>query len=213
LQALQALHILFAPAQELQTVAKPKKPRQKWTTWRMAPCHTQGYHLCMTEESATASTNGFESLAFFAADHAVVENNKAYINGGFWDRILQVSYPAQISVSLVAVLRVPADAYLANHRLAVEMEDANRQKIPTLKIEGEFRVGASPALEPGEPTTMPVAFPLDGLTIERAGDYWFVLSVDGDELDRFKVRAVQIGLVAVQPPEIPETGDDATPAQ
>jgi hypothetical protein len=168
----------------------------------------------MTEENTPVSSNGFESVAFFAADHAAVVEGKAYINGGFWDRILQVSYPALVSVSLVAVLRVPAEAYLANHRLAVEMEDARRQKVPALKIEGEFRVGASPHLEPGEPTIMPVAFPLEGLTIERAGDYWFVLSVDGNEIDRFRVRAVQIGLVAVQPPQIPETdGDDATPPQ
>jgi hypothetical protein len=168
----------------------------------------------MTEERATISSNGFESLAFFAADHAAVENGKAYINGGFWDRILQVAYPAQISVSLVAVLRVPAEAYLANHKLTVEMEDANRQKLPALKIEGEFRVGASPALEPGEPTIMPVAFPLDGLTIQQAGDYWFVLSVDENELDRFKVRAVQIGAVAIQLPEVPATDSgDATQAE
>ncbi len=168
----------------------------------------------MTESATADSSNGFESLAFFAADHAVVENSKAYINGGFWDRILQLSYPAQVSISLVGVLRVPAEAYLANHKLTVEMEDTNRQKLPALKIEGEFRVGASPALEPGEPSTMPVAFPLDGLTIERAGDYWFVLSVDGNELDRFKVRAVQIGMVAIQSPEVPATDSgDATQAE
>jgi hypothetical protein len=179
----------------------------------MALCHTPGYHLCMTDVNNGEALSGFESLAFFAADHAVVENGKAYINGGFWDNILQPSYPAQISVSLVAVVRVPAEAYLANHRLAVEMEDANRKKLPNLKIEGEFRVGTPPHLEPGEPTPLPVAFPLDRLTIERAGNYWFVLSVDGDEIDRFRVRALQGGVVAVQPPEAPVTGGDATQAQ
>jgi hypothetical protein len=91
------------------------------------------------------------------------------------------------------------------------MEDVNHRKLPALKIEGELRVGASPALEPGEPTTVPVAFPLDGLTIERAWDYWFVLSVDGNELDRFRVRAVQVGVVAIQSPEVRETDSGDAP--
>lgn len=160
----------------------------------------------MTETNNRKAPGDFEAVAFFAADHAAVENGKAYVNGGFWDRIRQTSYPAQISVSLVAVLRVSAEAYLTNHKLAIEMEDANREKLPSLKIEGEFRVGASPHLEPGEPTVLPVAFPLDGLTIDRAGDYWFVLSVDGGEIDRFRVHAMQIGMVAVQLPEDPATG-------
>jgi hypothetical protein len=168
----------------------------------------------MTEARTPDSSNGFESVAFFAADHAAVENGKAYVNGGFWDRILQVSYPAQISVSLVAVLRVPAEAYLANNKFAVEMEDATGNKLPSLKVEGEFRVGASPAFELGEPSVIPVAIQLNGLTIERAGVYWFVFSVNGNELDRFRVRAEQIGMVATQPPKAPDTaGNDAAQAE
>jgi hypothetical protein len=167
----------------------------------------------MTEDRTDGSSSGLASVAFFAADHAVVENGKAYINGGFWDRILETSYPAQISVSLVAVVHVPAEATLGSHRLAVEMEDANRKKLPNLRIEGEFRLGGMRRLEPDEPTILPVAFPLDGLTIERAGDYWFVLSVDGDEIDRFRVRALQGGVVAMQPPQAPVIGGDATQAE
>lgn len=168
----------------------------------------------MTDAVTAGPPNGFRSLAFFAADHAVVENGKAYVNGGFWDRIFQVAYPAVITVSLVAVLQVPADAYLVDHRFAIEMEDAKGNKLTSLKIEGDFRVGASPALEPGEPSIVPVAVSLIGLSIERAGDYWFVLSVNGDELDRFRVRAMQIGVVAMQPPAPPDAGGgDATQAQ
>jgi len=168
----------------------------------------------MTEEEYGRPLSGFETAAFFAADHASVENGKAYVNGGFWDSIFQVSYPAQISVSLVAVLRVPTEADSANHKFTVEMEDAAHNKLPSLKIEGEFRVRAAPTLEPGEPSVLPIAIPLNGLNIERAGVYWFVLSVNGDEIDRFRVRAVQGGLMPMQQLEAsnPNSGD-ATQAE
>jgi hypothetical protein len=168
----------------------------------------------MTETDNRGTASGFEPVAFFAADHATVAGGKAYINGGFWDRILETSYPTQISVSLVAVVRVPAETSLANHRLMVEMEDGNREKLPNFRIEGEFLVGTMRRLEPSEPTVLPVAIPLEGLNIERAGEYWFVLSVDGHEIDRFRIRAMQIGVVSVQPPEDPESGSgDATQAE
>ena len=133
----------------------------------------------------------FEALALFTADHAAVENGKVYVNGGFWDVLNQPSYPAQVSISLVAVISVPSRAYLEDHRVTVEMVDADEERLP-LKIEGNVRVGAAPHLNPGEPSTLPLAFPLNGVLLERAGDYWFVLSVDGDELARYHMRAIQM---------------------
>jgi hypothetical protein len=133
----------------------------------------------------------FKALALFTADHAAVENGKVYVNGGFWDVLNEPSYPAQVSFSLVAVISVPSRAYLEDHRVTVEMVDADEERLP-LKIEGNVRVGAAPHLNPGEPSTLPLAFPLNGVLLERAGDYWFVLSVDGDELARYHIRAIQM---------------------
>jgi hypothetical protein len=133
----------------------------------------------------------FRALALFTADHAAVENGKVYVNGGFWDVLNQPSYPAQVSMSLVAVISVPSRAYLEDHRVTVEMVDADEERLP-LKIEGNVRIGAAPHLNPGEPSTLPLAFPLNGVLLERAGDYWFVLSVDGDELARYHIRAIQM---------------------
>jgi len=133
----------------------------------------------------------FKALALFTADHAAVENGKVYVNGGFWDVLNEPSYPAQVSISLVAVISVPSRAYLEDHRVTVEMVDADEERLP-LKIEGNVRVGAAPHLNPGEPSTLPLAFPLNGVLLERAGDYWFVLSVDGDELARYHIRAIQM---------------------
>ncbi len=145
----------------------------------------------------------FQALALFTADHASVENGKVYVNGGFWDILNQPSYPAQVSVSLVAVIKVPSRAYLEDHQVTVEMVNADEERLP-LKIEGSVRVGAAPHLNPGEPSTLPLAFPLNGVYLERAGDYWFVLSVDGDEIARYRIRAVQ-----TVPVQQPTDGNDA----
>ena len=148
----------------------------------------------MTQKTETNPLTDFEALAFFAADHAAVESGKAYVSGGFWDQLNLSEYPAQVSISLVAVIRVPSRAYLEDHQIAVSMIDADDNPLP-LRIEGNIRVGAAPNLKPGDPTIVPMAFPLNGMTVERAGDYWFVLSIDGEEKARYRIRAVQVGPV------------------
>ncbi len=150
----------------------------------------------------------FEAVALFTADHAAVEGGKVYVNGGFWDTIFQASYPAQVSVSLVAVIKVPARAFLEDHRVTVEMVDADEKRLP-LKIEGDVRVGPAPHMQPGEPSTLPLAFALNGVYLERAGDYWFVLSVDGEELARYRIRAVH----TVPVPQLPFDAPDADDAE
>jgi hypothetical protein len=145
----------------------------------------------------------FEALALFTADHAAVENGKVYVNGGFWYLLHQPSYPAQVSISLVAVIKVPSRAFLEDHLVTVEMVDADEERLP-LRIEGGVRVGPGPHLNPGEPAILPLAFPLSGVVVERAGDYWFVLSVDGKELTRYRIRAVQTVQVTQ-----PTDGNDA----
>jgi hypothetical protein len=52
-----------------------------------------------------------------------------------------------------------------------------------------------------------MAFPLNGVSLGRAGDYWFVLSVDGDEIARYRIRAVQAPFI--QPPLREPNGGDA----
>src|SRR5215211_4063057 len=156
----------------------------------------------MTHTVEPNQLTDFEALAFFTADHASVESGKAYVSGGFWDQLNLPAYPAQVSISLVAVIKVPSRAYLEDHQITVGMIDADDNPLP-LRIEGNLRVGASPNLQPGDPTIVPMAFPLNGMTIEHAGDYWFVLSIDGHEKARYRIRAVQVGSVPPAPSEAP----------
>jgi hypothetical protein len=150
----------------------------------------------------------FKALALFTADHAAEENGKVYVNGGFWNSIVYPSYPARVSFWLIAVIQVPARNFLRNHRVTIELVDADEEHLP-FRIDGEMRVGANPHMRPGDPSIVSMVFPLNGLTLERAGDYWFVLSVDGDQLTRYHIRAIQSVPVPLQPPSDAPDGDDA----
>lgn len=151
------------------------------------------------------SLMGFEALALFTADHAAEENGKVYVNGGFWNSIVFPSYPARVAFSLVAVIKVPARAFLADHRVTIEIVDADGGRLP-FRIDGNIRVVASPNMNPGDPSLVPMAFPLHGLTLERAGDYWFVLSVGENELKRYHIRAVHSPPIQL-PFDAPSGGD------
>jgi hypothetical protein len=44
--------------------------------------------------------------------------------------------------------------------------------------------------------------------LPRAGDYWFVLSIDGNEAARYEVRAAQIGVLTQRISQASNGGGD-----
>jgi hypothetical protein len=61
----------------------------------------------------------------------------------------------------------------------------------------------------GDPTLLPIAVPITGLKIDKPGDYSFTFGIDGTELGRYTVRAVQVAVpmkLALKDPDAP--GDD-----
>lgn len=146
----------------------------------------------------------FRVVAFFAADHAQAEGGKVYVNGGFWNRLRFPTYPAVVpSLALVAVVEVPYRAYHQDHRFRIGLEDADSNVMP-LEVTGEFRIGAEPDLRVGDPTLLPIAVPITGVKIDRPGDYSFTFGIDGTELERYTVRAVQVAVpmkLALSEPE------------
>lgn len=156
----------------------------------------------MTRELET----DIRALAFFAADHAVAVEGKLYVNGGFWDRLNIPAFPHAVpAVSIAAVLRIPYRAYHQDHTMSVGLEDADGNPLP-LRIDGQFRVGAEPYMKHGDPTTMPLAFNVNGILIERAGDYAFTLSVDQTEIERFTFRAAQVAAPIIPPAAADQPG-------
>lgn len=110
--------------------------------------------------------------------------------GGFWDALNLPSYPAVVNFSVVAVLHIPARAYLQNHKFAVHFEDADGKEL-SARFEGEFRVGAAPYMHTGDPTIMSFTVPITNFVLERPSDYSCVLQVDRTQLARWRFRAIQ----------------------
>ena len=74
----------------------------------------------MTESGRLDWLVDFEALAFFAADHAAVESNKLYVNGGFRHAVLHETF-GRIVGSLAAVIKVPVQEHLEYHRITIEL--------------------------------------------------------------------------------------------
>ena len=97
-----------------------------------------------------------QAFAFFLADHAVVENGKLYVNGGFWNQVYSAEYPVARAFGLAAVLHIPWRKHHQGHAFTVTFEDADGRPL-TARFEGQFRVGTSPNMRVGDFTVMPVA--------------------------------------------------------
>ncbi|MBA3267367.1 MAG: hypothetical protein H0T70_03795 [Acidimicrobiia bacterium] len=149
-------------------------------------------------------TRTFRVLAFFPCDHAEVVNGKLYMHGGFWGRLNFPLFPHVLpAMSLVAVIEVPFSAYHAEHSLALGIEDADGNALP-LHVDATFRVGADAQMQYGDPTVMPLAVPVYSLAIPAPGGYSFTLTVNGDLLERYAIRAYHVAVpMQMNPPPPP----------
>jgi hypothetical protein len=151
----------------------------------------------MTEEQAPLPAE-IQASAFFLADHAVVENGKLYVNGGFWNQVYSATYPVTRMLSVATVLHIPWHRHHEGHVFAITFEDADGAVLGA-KFEGQFRVGTSPNMRVGDFTIMPLAVVGANFVLERPGDYVALLSVDGREVARWRFRAVETGDPAGSP--------------
>jgi len=131
-----------------------------------------------------------QAFAFFLADHAVVENGKLYVNGGFWNQVYSAEYPVVRAFGLAAVLLIPWRKHHQGHAFTVTFEDADGRPL-TARFEGQFRVGTSPNMRVGDFTVMPVAAFVTNFVLDRPGDYSALLEVNGAELARWRFRAIE----------------------
>lgn len=131
-----------------------------------------------------------QACAFFLADHAVVENGKLYVNGGFWNQVYSLTYPSIRAFGVAAVLHIPWRQHHKAHAFTVTFEDADGGSLPA-RFDGQFRVGTAPNMRVGDFTIMPIAAFVTNFGLDRPGDYAARLQVDGTELARWRFRAVE----------------------
>jgi Family of unknown function (DUF6941) len=151
----------------------------------------------MTEEPMRTDLH---AEALFTADHAVVENGKLYVNGGYWNRMNFPSYPAVQTFAVVVVLHIPWRAHHQGHKFAISFEDADGQKT-SVRLEGQFQAGTAPDMRTGDYSIVPLAVMVNNFVLQRPGDYAAVLEIDETEIRRWHFRAVQVfGLPVGLPP-------------
>jgi hypothetical protein len=177
----------------------------------------------MTDSSTTGPAGGtghqadgagqlarFRARGFFPADFAVVESGKVYASGAYWSMLQFPAFPAVLpTMALVAIIEIPFHANHADHSFVISLIDLDEKPFG-VRIEGVFR--AAPALEHkyGQPGVSPVAVPIQGLVLERAGEYSFTLAVDGTEIARYGFSVVQTAVIAMmQGLPAPPTAPDA----
>jgi hypothetical protein len=135
-------------------------------------CHD----ACMTEHPIPADVH---AEALFIADHAAVHGGKVYVHGGFWTRLNFASFPASHSFSVCVVLHIPWREHPQNYSFAISFEDAAGQPTP-YRFEGRYDAGA----------LAPIALQVANFVFQRPGDYAVVLQVDGKEIRRSRLSAV-----------------------
>jgi hypothetical protein len=143
-------------------------------------------------DTSQAMPADISASAFFLADHAVVENGKLYVNGGFWNQLAAPAFPVTRALSVAAVLRIPWHRHHEGHAFSITFEDADGQELAG-KFEGQFRVGTAPNMRVGDYTIMPLAISAANFTLEQPGDYVALLAVDNREAGRWRFRALQAG--------------------
>lgn len=160
-------------------------------------CHD----ACMTEQPIPADVH---AEAFFFADHAAVHSGKQYVHGGFWTRLSFASFPATHSFSMGVVLHIPCRDQPQDYSFAIAFEDADGQATP-FRFEGRYEAGASIGTRPDDFTEVPMALQVANFVFKRPGDYAAVLQVDGKEISRTRLNALDAN--AVQQIPRPQAAD------
>lgn len=139
----------------------------------------------------------------FLADSAAAVEGKIYAQGAGWNIIHAATVPTRHDrVGIGFVVRVPYTSTNQEHKFELRLEDADGARLPfgdnpsgEGKIEAwgaQFNVGRPPTLKPGDEQVVPFALNIDGLLFEKAGNYRFVISIDGEDIKELPFRLMLI---------------------
>jgi hypothetical protein len=127
------------------------------------------------------------------ADHAQVVEGKFFINGGGWS----ITGPQHVPFAVVADIKVPWHGIGTNHKLRLELLDADGQPVDVempdgseqpLVVEGDFQVAPTPEIKAGMELTFPFAVNFAPQPAIRPGSmYEWRLHIDGETRDEWRV--------------------------
>ncbi len=113
------------------------------------------------------------------ADAARVAENKLYVFGGQWDRLLTHAFPAaHAALTVVLVIEVSYAEALTDHHLRVALMRDGDPIGPEAR--GLINVGHAPGTTPGAPSYVPVTLPFDHVVFDRAGRYEWAVTLNDE---------------------------------
>ncbi|HUZ35620.1 MAG TPA: hypothetical protein VMV17_04760 [Streptosporangiaceae bacterium] len=134
-------------------------------------------------------------LAFFAADHVAVSENKMYVNGGFFNLLRFPVFPATLAtLGIGAVLQIPFQDTMQNHLFRIGLRGPENQELP-VRVEGGFRTVPSRDAEFGEANIAPFGVTIPNVQIPAPGAYHLVLWLDNQQIATYRMRAFQVPMV------------------
>ena len=137
------------------------------------------------------------------ADAARVAENKLYIFGGQWDRLLTLAFPAaHAALTVVLVIEVSYSEALADHHLRVALMRDGEPIGPEAR--GLINVGHAPGTTLGAPSYVPVTLPFEQVVFERAGRYEWAVTLNDEPVGSIPLEvSLAPGSVAEEPVERP----------
>ena len=154
----------------------------------------------MTDAAETASR--IRCLTLFVADYVAVERGKLYVSGGYWNHLRVKSFPTALNLGVGAVFEIPWHNN-SQHQFVISFESEDGKAVGGT-LTGVFKTGTPPDAREGDPNLLPIAANLNRLVIPEQGDYSVIVSIDGNELDRWGFRVTQ----TVSIPGSPNTPGD-----
>lgn len=138
----------------------------------------------------------------FLADSVASAEGKLFIQGAGWNTITAGDLPARHDrIGIGVLVTVPYTETNIAHAFDIRLEDEDGNSVPfgdapdpeggTIdRLSSEFTMGRPPTIQPGDDQIFSLALNIDGLTLERAGAYRFVVSIDGEDCKRLRFRVV-----------------------
>jgi hypothetical protein len=134
-------------------------------------------------------------LAFFAADHVDVSQNKMYVNGGFFNLLRFPVFPATLpTLGIGVVLQIPFHYSMQSHVIRIGFRGPDNQDLP-VRVEARFRAGIGPEAEFGEATLVPFGVTVPNVQIPTSGAYHLVLWFDNRQVATYRMRAFQVPMI------------------
>lgn len=152
---------------------------------------------------ATYPPRGFKINALLG-DTATESGGKIYLHGGGWNLLTTARFPfVQPRISIGGVISVPYTETNKNHTLELHLENEDGARMPLgptvtapdgaaqgapQRITAQFTLGRPPQLHSGDAQPIPIAMNFDRLRFDSPGAYSFVLSINGEEIERLTFR-------------------------